>query len=154
MRVVDIATEIYTNNNEPSDTSIPAISYWVKANVGKMNSFIFTCFVVNGSLEIVDESGVEIDIDAAAILKQMWQVDRYDTLIASRLTSLEANDVIEYSEGGSTIRSTNKNEIIKSIRSLKESETTELNTLVGGYKINGASPRQVAGDDTVEGLLP
>ena len=87
MKIVDIATEIYTNNSEPSDTSIPAISYWVKSNVGKMNSFVFTSFVVNASSEIIDEDGLEIDIDAAAILKQMWQVDRYDTLIASRLTS-------------------------------------------------------------------
>jgi hypothetical protein len=154
MKIVDIATEIYTNNSEPSDTSIPAISYWVKSNVGKMNSFVFTSFVVNASSEIIDEDGLEIDIDAAAILKQMWQVDRYDTLIASRLTSLETNDVIEYSEGGSTIRSTNKNEVIKSIRTLKESESLELNTLIAGYKIKGASPRQVAGDDTTEGLLP
>jgi hypothetical protein len=154
MKVVDIATEIYTNNGSPSDTSIPAISYWVKSNVGKMNSFLFTCFIVDSSLEIVDEDGVEIDINAAAILKQMWQVDRYDVLIASRLTSLETNDIIEYSEGGSTIRSTNKNEVVKSIRSLKEAEATELNSLIAGYKIKGASPRQVVGDDTTEGLLP
>jgi hypothetical protein len=154
MKVVDIATEIYINKGEPTDTSVAAIAYWVRANIGKLNSLIYSCFTINTSLEIVDEDGNEINIDAAAILKQMWEVDRYDTLINNQVTSLGTDDIIEYSEGGSTIRKTNKNEVIKSFRSLKEEEGKELSDLIARYNMKGASPRQVAGDDTEIGTLP
>ena len=45
----------------------------------------------------------------------------------------------------------NKNEIIKSLTNLKRQEYSELQKLINGYKISNSTPKQVTGDDTVEG---
>jgi len=77
MKVVDIAQEIYLDLNSPSDLSIAAISFWVRANVGALNSFLFSNFAVNGTTyEIVDadNNNAEIDINAVAILKKMYMI--------------------------------------------------------------------------------
>jgi hypothetical protein len=49
------------------------------------------------------------------------------------------------------VRKINKNEIIKSLSSIKRQEYNELQKLIHGFKISKSEPRQVAGDDTVKG---
>ena len=85
MKVVDIAQEIYLDLNSPSDLTIAAIAFWVRANVGKLNSLVFANFALNDSYEIVDtdNSNTEIDINAAAILKKMYIIHRYSVIIRS-----------------------------------------------------------------------
>lgn len=154
MTVTEIATEIFTDNGSPPDTSISAIEYWVRGRVGTLNSKIFTSFIVDVGNEIVDELGSSIDSNAASILKKMWQVDRYDTLLRTQLTSLSnGDDLIEISDDGSTYRRSNKTDTIKAFRDLKENDSAELERLVAGYKIRVSSPLQVAGDDTEIGRL-
>ncbi len=149
MTVNEIATEIYTDNGSPSDTSVSAIEYWIRGKVGTLNSKIFTSFIVNSGNEVVDENAVAIDINAAAILKKMWQVDRYDTLLRTQLTALTSgDDMVEISDDGATYRRSNKGETVKSLKELKKNDSEELERLVAGYKIRSSSPLQVAGDDT------
>ena len=42
MKVVDIADELFREVGEPSTYSIASIAYWVRANVGRLNSHINT----------------------------------------------------------------------------------------------------------------
>ena len=44
MKIVDIADEIYRELGEPSSISIPAISFWIRSNVGELNNRINTSF--------------------------------------------------------------------------------------------------------------
>ena len=69
MKVVDIAQEIFMDLGEPSDLSIAALSYWIRANVGKLNSIIFENFALNQDFEIVDTSSddTEINIDGIKV---------------------------------------------------------------------------------------
>ena len=48
MKIVDIADEIYRELGEPSSLSIPAISFWIRSNVGELNNRI------NASFKIVE----------------------------------------------------------------------------------------------------
>ena len=42
MKVVDIADEIFRELGEPTSLSIPAISFWLRTNVGQLNNYIHT----------------------------------------------------------------------------------------------------------------
>jgi len=46
MKVVDIADEIYRELSEPTTISIPAISFWIRSNVGELNNRINTTFKI------------------------------------------------------------------------------------------------------------
>ena len=46
MKIVDIADELYRELGEPSSISIPAISFWIRSNVGELNNRINTTFKI------------------------------------------------------------------------------------------------------------
>jgi hypothetical protein len=58
MKIVDIADEIYRELGEPSSISIPAISFWIRSNVGELNNRINTSFkIVEYGSEAYEFSG-------------------------------------------------------------------------------------------------
>ena len=99
MKVVDIADELFREIGEDSNYSIASISYWVRANIGRLNSHINTFFEIKSStLEIVQSTDEkndnvlvesEITIDEAAILKKMFLIYFYDRTIRTRRVSCD-----------------------------------------------------------------
>ena len=62
MKIVDIADEIYRELGEPSSISIPAISFWIRSNVGELNNRINTTFkIVDYGTEAYEFSGSFVD---------------------------------------------------------------------------------------------
>ena len=160
MKVVDIADELFREVGEPSTYSIASISYWVRANIGRLNSHINTFFVVNSSFEISQETDTkndntlvesEINLDEAAVLKKMFLIHYYDREIRSNISNAGSDTIIEVADQGSRVKKINKNEVIKSLASLKKQEYEELRSLIRDYKANQIKPRQVVGDDTIKG---
>jgi DNA-directed RNA polymerase specialized sigma subunit len=155
MKVVDIANEIFNELGEPSSISIPAITFWVRSNIGKLNNAINTEFSVNtATLEIqrkINKIETNIGIDESCILKKMYSVYYYDTQIRANVKGLETDAVVEVSSDGMRVRKTSKTEIIRYLTSLKRLELDELNKMINYYRIHKAVPRQVAGDDTKAG---
>jgi len=155
MKVVDIADDIFRELGEPSSLSIPAITFWVRSNVGRLNNAINTEFAVDEeSLEIkrkIDLKPTNIGIDEVTILKKMYSVYFYDTQIRANIKGLETDAVVEVSSDGMRVRKTSKTEIIRYLTSLKRLELEELNKMINYYRIHKAIPRQVAGDDTTAG---
>ena len=47
MKIVDIADELYRELGEPSSISIPAISFWIRSNVGELNNRLNTTFKIS-----------------------------------------------------------------------------------------------------------
>lgn len=155
MKVVDIATELYDDLGNPSDSSIVAITYWIRGHVGALSNYIYKNYTVNATtLEILDEDDVEIGITEVAILKKMYEVYRWDVLIRAKLVSLDSDDLLEVTDEGSSVRKVSKNEVIKSLKDLKSKDSAEFNGLLNAYRINKGVPVQVAGDDTVQGTYP
>lgn len=157
MKVVDIAQEIYFDLNSPSDLSIAAIAYWVRANVGALNSLLFSNFIVNQTTyEIVDadDNTIEININAVAILKKMYIVHRYAVIIRSKLTATDSDDVIEVTHNDTKVKKIDKTQLIKTVSAEKKQEEESLKLLVSAYRGKQFVPGQVVGDDIVAGAFP
>tara|TARA_R100000742_G_C4256096_1_gene73985 strand:+ start:380 stop:922 length:543 start_codon:yes stop_codon:yes gene_type:complete len=162
MKVVDIADELFREIAEDSNYSIASISYWVRSNIGRLNSHINTFFEIKSTtLEIVQSTDKkndnvlvesEITMDEAAILKKMFLIYYYDRTIRTNITSAASDTIVQVTDQGSTVRKINKNEVIKSLTSIKRQEYQEMKDLIRDYKANQIKPRQVAGDDTIKGI--
>ena len=150
MKVVDIAQEIYFDLNSPSDLSLAAVSFWIRANIGNLNNTIFSSFIINDSYEIT-ESDAEININAVAILKKMYMVHRYAVIIRSKITEVSTNDVVEIQDQDTRVRRIDKNQLIRSISAEKKQEEEELRFLISNYRANKSTPGQIIGDDIVAG---
>jgi hypothetical protein len=156
MKVVDIAQEIYFDLNSPSDLSIAAIAYWVRSNVGALNNLICENFGINDSYEIVDldNDNAEINMDAASILKKMYMVYRYSVAIRSKITSLDSSDVVMVTDQDTSVRRSDKTQVIRAVTAEKKQEEEELRNLINSYKTRRNKPGQVVGDDIVAGIYP
>lgn len=152
MKVQDIANEIYIEAGSPSSTSIPAISFWVRAKVGALNNILFESFTIDSvTYEIVDGCGAEINPEAVAIIKQMYRVYDYEIQIRSNMNSLAGDSILEVTDQGSSVKKVNRNEVSKTLAQVRKDESTALNNLITSYRLRGAGPKQVAGDDTQVG---
>ena len=158
MNADTIATEIFTELGSPSTTSSSAISYWLKANVGALNSLINSTYTVSEagviSYQNDDSETVAMAADEAAILKKMYYVYDYDNKVRNVLGASSWESVVEVSDAGTRVRKVNKSEIGKTLHQAKIEEQKQLNDLVAAYKLKNSNPIQVAGDDTVEGNWP
>ena len=156
MLIIDIADEIYRELGSPTDLSVPAVTYWVRANVGALNNRISTSFYVDETtLEIKqyeknDSNTEAIGIDEAAILKKMYMVHYYDGQLRKNLTTIGSDTVLSVTDDGSSVTKVNRNEVNRVISQIKKQETMELNDLINGYKSSYSRPIQVAGRDTAE----
>ena len=156
MKVVDIADEIFRELAEPTDLSIPAISYWLRSNIGALNNNINMSFVINQTTHEIEHTGHEgeaatIGLEETAILKKMYFVYDYEKKLRSVLGAASMDAVIQISDLGTSIRKVNKNEVGKTFAQVKKQEQEQLDKMIAAYKISASSPRQVAGDDTEEG---
>jgi hypothetical protein len=154
MKIVDIANAIFENLGRPSDTSVPAIAFWVRSQTGAINNLLNEDFQVNSAYEIIDGNGDEISIDAVAVIESLYAIHKYSLDIKVNINSLSTDSIVEVSDQGSSVRKVNKNEVAKTIVQLRKDVMTELSDQVKGYKTNKAVPAQIAGDDTEEGIYP
>ena len=163
MKVVDIADELFREVSEDSNYSIASISYWVRSNIGRLNSHLNTFFEIDSSsFEIIQKTDKnndnvlvtsEINLDEAAILKKMFLIYYYDRVIRTNISSGETDTIVQVTDQGSTVRKINKNEVIKSLTTIKRQEYLEMKDLIRDFKASQVSPRQTVGDDTIKGLF-
>ena len=154
MKVVDIADEIHRELGSPTDYSISAIAFWVRTNIGELNNLLMANLSVNDStLEVEDDCDPvkEITPEAVSILKKMYRIHFYDLEIKKNLISISTDSIISVSDQGSSVRKINRNEVSKTLSGLRMQEVSGLTDLITAYRSRSAEPRQVAGDDTVEG---
>ncbi len=158
MLIIDIANGIFIDEGEPTNTSIPAIAFWIRGSVGRLNSILCESFKIDGNtLEILNEDGSEIDINAVAVLKQLFRVYFLQLQVNNNMNALasDSNSLLSVKDefGGASFTRVNRNEISKTIISMRKDEIDLLNDLVSSYKINKSNPRSINGDD-VQSALP
>ena len=155
MKVVDIADEVFRELGNPTTISIPAIAFWLRTNFGGLNNSINRDFSIKSStLELVrDVDGIETEMtaDEASVLKKMYNVHYCDQQIRTNLGAASTDAVIEVSSDGQKVRKINKTEIIRHLVAIKKQKLDELNSMIHAFKTNASEPRQVTGDDRVEG---
>ena len=161
MKSVDIADELYRELSSPAELSIPAISFWLRTNLGILNNHINSNYHLGEQphYEIqhafVDVHGTtvveEINEEAKAVLKRMYFVHYYENKLTKSLSDSVTDSVISVADDGSSVRKINKNEVSKVYLKLLRTEMDELKKLIFSYQRRGAEPIQVAGDDTIAG---
>ena len=152
MKVIDIADEVFRELGEPTTLSIPAISFWLRANVGQLNNYIHTDYSVSATdLEIVfaeEAKTTEIGEEEKSILKKMYFIHFYDQKLRTHMTTMDTDTVLSVRDGDSSVTKINRNEIARSISAVKNQEYIELMRMIQSYTGTKAKPSQVAGDDT------
>ena len=149
MKVADIANKFYTDLDSPTDLSLVSLSFWIRNNLGALNSRLLTSWSVDiDTLEVKDENNDEITDDAVSVYFQMYLTHYYDKKYRSNLTTMNNNMLISVKDNARSVTYTNRNEIGKTILQAKKQAEEELDKLVKGYKMKLAVPRQVIGDDS------
>jgi hypothetical protein len=154
MKVVDIATEIFIDAGSPSDTSIPAIAYWLRTKVGSLNTLVYEDLYINEAQEIFNaKDGSEISPELVSLLKQMYKVYDLEVQVRSFRNALAADAVLQVTDnlGGTSFKRVNRNEVMKTLVALRKDELTWLSKMIDSYRSLTSAPSQVAGDDTVSG---
>ena len=82
------------------------------------------------------------------IIKKMYFIHFYDQKLRTHMIAMDTDTVISVRDGDSGVTKINRNEMTRSMASIKAQEYNELQILVGSYKMTKATPIQVAGDDT------
>lgn len=160
MKVVDIASEIFRELGEPTEITIPVIAYWLRSNIGKLNSIVYKQYRVNETtfevecLNPNDPTNTlyeEIGIDEVALFKLLYIVHYYDLQIRKNMLNYDTRRAIEVSSDGHTVRLASPTEIGKTLYMFRKMITDDLNRWIAWYRLAKSTPRQVVGDDTVEG---
>lgn len=143
-----MAQELYFELGQPSDLSIPAISYWIRNNIGILNNRINKDIIINDADLELDPSLGETE---KAIYKKIYECYFYDLKVKQTLNSINNDSLLEVTDGGGTVRRINRNETSKIYLEAKKQSFSELDVMIRDYNINDVGPLQVAGDDTVAG---
>jgi hypothetical protein len=139
MIVADLARNIFMELGEPTDISIPSISFWLISNIGQLNNLIDEEFTIESSQivpEISDNQGV--------IFAKLYEIYYIKRQVKANLGAAAYSSVTEVREGNRTVRVTSKNEIAKTYQLTLRDVQDELDQLLLSYKMNQARPRQVA----------
>ena len=149
MKIADIANEIFMELGEPSTLSIPPIAFWLRTNLGGLNSRLSTSFKVES--ETPYEVSPVMGQKEKDILKKMYLIHHYDAKLRESLGAASTDTWVEISSDGTSVRRVNKIQQSQTYQTAKRTEMEQLDQLTNAYKISKIEPLQVAGDDTVEG---
>jgi len=148
MKIVDMAQELYFELGQPTDLSVPAISYWLRNNIGILNNKLNKDIVINDTTLELDPNLGEAE---KSIYKKIYECYFFDLKIKQTLNSINNDSLLEVTDGGGTVRRINRNETSKIYLDAKKTALNELTMMISDYNINDVGPLQVAGDDTVAG---
>ena len=153
MKVVDIANEIYIDAGSPSDTSIPAIAFWIRTKTGWLNTILYEDFVVNDGFEIINATGAEISPEAVSIVKQLYKLYDLEVQVRKMMNAIAADGILSVTDnlGGTSFTRVNRNEVAKTLIMLRKDENDLLQRMIDSYRSLMSQPSQVAGDDTTSG---
>jgi hypothetical protein len=147
MTINMIADEIFRELLSPTDNSVAAISFWLRANVGNLNTKI-------GGEYTLSSNGLnfspDLGEDEKFILKQLYLIYYNDLRIRENLGAAALSAVLEVSSDGATVRTVNRNEISKSYLQLRKQLTEDLEVAIKNYNNSSIEFRQVAGDDVIQ----
>ena len=147
MKILDVSDEIYRELDKPSDLTAIAINFWLRTNIGKLNSLLNTSYSIDSTYEVTPELG-EKEKD---VFKAIYMVHYYDKKLRAQLGAAGLETVVEVESDGARVRRVNKTELGKVFLQAKKDEQDALNRLITAYKLSLVEPLQVAGDDTVVG---
>ena len=144
MNLSSLADQIFRELAQPSDISIPSVAFWLKSNLGMLNTRLETDFHLDENADFQGSSPLE---EAMNIFKHLYQAYYWTRRVsaAAGAASYDAS-VIEITEGDVTTRLVNRNEVAKTFLSMKRDVESSTNRLIADYRSNQAKPVQVSGE--------
>ena len=169
MKVVDLANELLIDEM-PQGTSISAVAHWIRGTIGYLNTMLYEDFSISPiNYEILDNSHTReyyqqnwyincdllqagqptLNIEAAAIIKQLFRIYNLQLQVQNNMNAINQNDLLSVNDnfGGGQFTRINRNEVAKTLISMRKDEIAILKDMVGKYCIGNAKVRSVSGDD-------
>lgn len=135
MLLIDLASNIWYNDLlESDDTSVAKILTWLLSNVGSLNIRLSTRIKISGN-----ECVPELTDAQAVIFSIIYLYNYYVRQMKANLGAAQFS-VLEVTEGDSTVRMVNRNEVAKTYRGLAQDTLLDLNKLAMEYKRNSSLP--------------
>ena len=160
MKIADIASEVYNELGEPTDFSIPVVAYWLRANIGLLNSAINTRFYVNPTtleFERVDtayganDQIIQMDDDEKAIMKLLFIAHFYNVQIRKNIITYGTRFATSVTSDGHSVKVISATEVGKNLYMFLKGIREELTQWINYYQQARSTPCQVTGDDLVVG---
>lgn len=179
MKITDIANEIFLINGSPTTTSIPAIAFWVRHQIGRLSTLLYENFQFNpNTLEICHEDWKQgtcyhcepwnmncppnspptpvyegLGFPVVAIINQMYRVYDLEVQIRTQMNFINnQSDIISVEDQHTVIMKINRNSLSQTLNNIRKDEIKMLDELVMHYRLNKNRPADVSGDDTVPGF--
>lgn len=143
--ILQLATEIFDDLEQPSDTSITAITAYLKANIGNLNILTNESYVVHDDQSVTPS----ISQNIAGILKAIYSIRYYNKKILGVTGAAGYSPVKKVTSDNMTVEFSDSTSLAKFWLELKKTAQIELNDLINAYKIDKTLPGQIAGDDTL-----
>lgn len=143
--ITDLANEIFFELDEPEDLSIPAIAFWLRSNIGRLNIKIAENFDINTSGNY--EFTPDLTLNIKDIYKTMFYIWYFDKRITANLGAAALNQTVEIDSDGSRVKKTSKNDTAKVYLEMKKMATEDLERMINSYKFYKARPGAVLGQD-------
>lgn len=148
MTTADIALEIDNELGDENSYSQEFIEQWLKDNIGQLNN------LTRNSISVADNGSFdpEITVDESVIFKTIFYIWWYDKQIRNLLngiTSSRSNSILSLKDGDSEIKFTNRNEMAKVWRGMKNDQEKALMEMINRYNQNRSTPSAIYGDDTL-----
>ena len=169
MLVVQIANDLHIDEM-PQGTSLAATSHWIRSQVPYLNVMLYEDFSISPiNYEILDNSHTReyyqqhwyencqflqsgqptINLEAVGIIKQLFRIYNLQLQVQNNMNSINQNDLLSVNDnfGGGQFTRINRNEVAKTLISMRKDEIAILKEMVGRYCIGKSGIRSVSGDD-------
>lgn len=148
MNIADLASDTWKFDlDEPTEISVAYVAQWYRVHIGDLNNLINNGYNINSSYQIVDDSGVAIDEDAASIFKKLFEITYFKKQSKLFLGANAVDVVNSVSQDGIVFKGLNRNEISKTYNELYKEAKNELKQLLNNFKYNRGRAAQIESDD-------
>lgn len=139
-QILQIADEIFRDLDDSADTSIPVIDFWLRSNLGQLNSRLDICITIEDN-----DFSPQLNDEEKDIFKAIYKIDWYARQIR-RFTGAGSysisDQVTQLKENGRTTTIAPRTNTAKVLSEFRKDLVNELGQLVIAYKYNRADPRE------------
>lgn len=142
--LTDLANEIWSELGQPSSVSIPAIAFYLKTNVGRLNLAIYSNYSV-----INNDFSAQLSSSESVIFKSLFMIHFYDMQINANLGAASLSSVLAVDSDGASVRMVSKNDLSKTYLAAKKDFVQLHNEMVSNYISSLSAPIDVHGNDNI-----
>ena len=142
MNITSISDEIYRELSLPDDISISTIAFWLRSNIGDLNTLINCDFSVDPTTLEFDG---ELNEKQWGIFKQLYILRYYEKKIRDNLGA-SAYETSSITDEDSSVKFVTRTDKAKLYMSLRKDAYEQFNKLVTSYSLDLATPLEVTAD--------